>query len=119
MHKNAKGILIRRGQVIREKTKTMGCAFFPDGSLGLVDPSVVTAEELLAQGIQDAWVFGPVLIANGELQDFRRHSLARNGEVTMRTVVADSWGQASIMVCTAAFIKLPAPANRKMDSMAM
>ena len=88
MHKNAKGILIRRGQVIREKTKTMGCAFFPDGSLGLVDPSVVTAEELLAQGIQDAWVFGPVLIANGELQDFRRHSLARNGEVTMRTVLA-------------------------------
>ena len=88
MHKNAKGILIRRGQAIREKTKTIGCAFFPDGSLRLVDPSAVTAEELLSQGIRDAWVFGPVLIAGGELQNFSRHSLARNGENTMRTVLA-------------------------------
>ena len=87
MHRNAKGILIRRGRVIREKTKTTGCAFFPDGSLRLVDPSAVTADELLSQGIQDAWVFGPALILNGEALDIHRHPLSHN-DVTMRSVIA-------------------------------
>ena len=88
MHRNAKGILIRRGKLLRDKAKTLGCAFFPDGSFRLVNPAETDGEQLLSQGIRDAWVFGPVLIAGGELQNFSRHSLARNGEITMRTVLA-------------------------------
>lgn len=87
MHGNAKGILIRRGNVIRDRAKTLGCAFFPDGSLGLVDPAEFTAQDLIEQGVRDAWVFGPVLISGDELQDFSRHSLARKGEITMRTIL--------------------------------
>ncbi len=82
------GLQIRRGRIIREKLKERGFSFFPDGSMGLVDPNVTTAQDLLSQGILDSWVFGPVLIENGEAQNIRRHPLARNGELTTRTVMA-------------------------------
>ena len=84
---NADGLQIRRGTVFKEDTNEVGFGFFPDGSMRIIDPMTITAEELLAQGVQDSWVFGPVLIENGQARDISYHPLSYN-DVTMRTVVA-------------------------------
>ncbi len=84
---NADGLQIRRGIVFKEKQDEIGFAFFPDGSMQLVDPSVWTADDLLKQGVRDSWVFGPALMQNGEIIDITGHPLSYN-DVTMRTVMA-------------------------------
>lgn len=84
---NADGLQIRHGTVFKEKKDEVGFAFFPDGSMRLVDPDVYTADDLLKQGIRDSWVFGPVLIQDGEILDISHHPLSFN-DVTMRTVMA-------------------------------
>ena len=84
---NADGLQIRCGTVFKEATNEKGFSFYPDGSMRIVDPHATTAEDLLQQGIQDSWVFGPVLIENGEAVDITGHPLSFN-DVTMRTVFA-------------------------------
>ena len=53
----------------------------------IIDPKTTTAQELLSMGVRDSWVFGPVLIENGQARDISYHPLSYN-DVTMRTVVA-------------------------------
>ena len=84
---NADGLQIRRGHVFKEKKDEVGFGFFPDGSMRIIDPYEITAEELLAQGVNDSWVFGPTLIEDGLALDIHKHPLAYN-DVTMRTVMA-------------------------------
>lgn len=84
---NADGVQIRRGVVFKEKHGETGFAFFPDGSMQLVDPKDYTADDLLRIGVRDSWVFGPVLISDGEARDISYHPLSFN-DVTMRTVMA-------------------------------
>jgi|GEM_PF-1746962 len=84
---NADGLQIRRGHVFKEEKNEVGFGFFPDGSMQIIDPDEITAEELLSQGVNDSWVFGPALIENGEALDIHKHPLAYN-DVTMRTVMA-------------------------------
>ena len=84
---NADGLQIRRGNVFKEQKDELGFGFYPDGSMRIIDPHEVTAEELLAQGVTDSWVFGPTLIENGEALDIHKHPLAYN-DVTMRSVMA-------------------------------
>lgn len=84
---NADGLQIRRGIVFKEKQDEIGFAFFPDGSMQLVDPGVYTADELLELGVRDSWVFGPALMENGEILDITGHPLSYN-DVTMRSVMA-------------------------------
>ena len=84
---NADGLQIRRGKVFKEEKNEVGFGFFPDGSMRIIDPKTTTAEELLAQGIRDTWVFGPLLIENGQARDIHYHPLAYN-DITMRSVVA-------------------------------
>jgi len=84
---NADGLQIRRGRVHKEKKDEVGFGFYPDGSMRIIDPHEVTAEELLSQGVNDSWVFGPALIENGEALDIHKHPLAKN-DVTMRSVMA-------------------------------
>ncbi len=83
---NADGLQIRRGRVYKQEKKEVGFSFYPDGSMRIVDPNVTTADDLLSQGIRDSWVFGPILIQNGEALDISGHPLSYN-DVTMRTVV--------------------------------
>ncbi|MBQ3651498.1 MAG: phosphodiester glycosidase family protein, partial [Clostridia bacterium] len=84
---NADGLQIRRGHVFKEKKDEVGFGFFPDGSMRIIDPYATTAEELLVQGVNDSWVFGPTLIEDGLALDIHKHPLAYN-DVTMRTVMA-------------------------------
>lgn len=84
---NADGIQMRRGTVFKEEKDEMGFGFYPDGSLRIIDPETITAQELLDQGVTDTWVFGPVLIEDGEAVDIHTHPLAHN-DVTMRSVMA-------------------------------
>ncbi len=84
---NADGLQIRRGHVFKEKKDEVGFGFFLDGSMRIIDPYEITAEELLAQGVNDSWVFGPTLIEDGLALDIHKHPLAYN-DVTMRTVMA-------------------------------
>ncbi len=84
---NADGLQIRRGRVHKEEKDEMGFGFYPDGSMRIIDPNKVTAQELLSQGVNDSWVFGPTLIENGEALDIHKHPLAYN-DVTMRSVMA-------------------------------
>ncbi len=83
---NADGLQIRRGVVFKKDQDEVGFGFYPDGSMRIIDPKATTAEELLALGIRDTWVFGPVLIENGQARDISYHPLSYN-DVTMRTVV--------------------------------
>ncbi len=83
---NADGLQIRRGRVIRQKKKERGFGFYPDGSMRIIDPNETTAEDLLAAGVNDSWVFGPTLIEHGGALDIHKHPLAHD-EVTMRTVM--------------------------------
>ena len=84
---NADGLQIRRGTVFKEDVNEVGFGFYPDGSMRIIDPKTTTAEELLSMGVRDSWVFGPVLIENGQARDISYHPLSYN-DVTMRTVVA-------------------------------
>ena len=84
---NADGLQIRRGRVFKQDDDEVGFGFYPDGSMRIIDPDEVTAEELLSQGVNDSWVFGPTLIQNGEALDIHRHPLSHN-DVTMRSVMA-------------------------------
>ena len=84
---NADGLQIRRGHVFKQENNEVGFGFFPDGTMRIIDPDEVTAEDLLSQGVNDSWVFGPALIENGEALDIHKHPLSYN-DVTMRTVMA-------------------------------
>lgn len=84
---NADGLQIRRGHVFKEEKDEVGFGFFPDGTMRIIDPNKVTAQELVSQGVNDSWVFGPALIENGEALDIHKHPLSYN-DVTMRSVMA-------------------------------
>ena len=73
---NADGLQIRRGVVFKKDQDEVGFGFYPDGSMRIIDPKATTAEELLALGIRDTWVFGPVLIENGQARDISYHPLS-------------------------------------------
>ena len=87
IRRNADGLQLRRGVVFKEQKKTVGFGFYPDGTMRFIDPNEITAEELLAQGVTDSWVFGPALIEDGMARDIHKHPLSYN-DVTMRSVVA-------------------------------
>ena len=84
---NADGLQIRRGTVFKEQKDEVGFGFYPDGSMRIIDPHTITAQELLDAGVNDSWVFGPTLILDGEAVDIHRHPLSHN-DVTMRSVMA-------------------------------
>ena len=74
---NVKGIVIRDGEVISEKTRNSAksrpwpnldtMAIFPDGSMKSHVCDELTAEEYLAQGAVNVLSFGPWLISDGEM----------------------------------------------------
>ena len=105
---NRDGLQIRQGTVFKEEKDERGFAFYPDGTMRVVDPNETTAEDLLALGIKDSWVFGPFLILDGEECDIHGHPLSWN-DVTMRSVVASicpyhhiaaAFGKSTLADCT-------------------
>ena len=63
-----KGYVIRNGIVYRDKADTDDVlCIYADGSMKVVDPSTVTAQELVEQGVWQAFSFGPGLIEDGSI----------------------------------------------------
>ena len=61
-----KGYVIRNGIVYRDKAGTSDVlCIYADGRMEVVDPSTVTAEELVEKGVWQAFSFGPGLIEDG------------------------------------------------------
>ena len=61
-----KGYVIRNGVVYRDKAGTEDVlCIYADGSMKIIDPSTVTAQELVDQGVWQAFSFGPGLVENG------------------------------------------------------
>jgi len=63
-----KGYVIRNGVVYRDKSdgEDVLC-IYADGTMAVVDPDAVTAEELTASGVWQAFSFGPGLVENGQI----------------------------------------------------
>lgn len=87
---NPDGIQIRRGivfkNVISDNKRSLGVAFWPDNTMRVVDSTKITADGLLALGIRDSWVFGPLLVLDGEAQDISYSPLSYN-DVTLRSAI--------------------------------
>ena len=63
-----KGYVIRNGVVYRDKAgDSEVLCIYADGSMKIVDPSSVTAQELVDQGVWQAFSFGPGLVEDGEI----------------------------------------------------
>lgn len=63
-----KGYVIRNGVLYREEAGVNDVlCIYGDGSMKVVDPSTVTAQELLEQGVWQAFSFGPGLLDDGEI----------------------------------------------------
>ena len=63
-----RGYVIRNGVLYREEAgENDVLCIYADGSMKVVDPSTVTAQELLEQGVWQAFSFGPGLITDGEI----------------------------------------------------
>ncbi|MBR3069405.1 MAG: phosphodiester glycosidase family protein, partial [Lachnospiraceae bacterium] len=62
------GIEIRNGVVYRETAGSNEVlCIYPDGTMEIVDPSEVTAQELADRGVWQAFSFGPALVESGEI----------------------------------------------------
>lgn len=75
-NKETPGIIIRGGEIVREKTYKSGghslpnldtMALFPDGSMQVFQSKEKTAAEYLELGAIDVLSFGPILIRDGEM----------------------------------------------------
>lgn len=63
-----RGYVIRNGIVYREKAgKSDVLCVYADGTMEVVDPSAITAQELVEQGVWQAFSFGPALVEDGEI----------------------------------------------------
>lgn len=63
-----KGYVIRNGVVYRDKAgDSEVLCIYADGSMKIIDPSSVTAQELVDQGVWQAFSFGPGLVEDGEI----------------------------------------------------
>lgn len=63
-----KGYVIRNGIVYRDQAgENEVLCIYADGSMKVVDPATVTAQELVDQGVWQAFSFGPGLVEDGEI----------------------------------------------------
>ena len=62
------GYVIRNGVVYRETAGSNEVlCIYPDGTMEIVDPSEVNAQELADRGVWQAFSFGPALVESGEI----------------------------------------------------
>ena len=70
-----KGIIIRNGETYVKQDAVDTLAFYPDGTMRIIRPGETDADELLEDGVQNSFSFGPTLINNGviepDLEDLR------------------------------------------------
>lgn len=59
------GIIIRNGIIFRDVPTRTGLSIYNDGTMKSFDETATTADELLADGVVQAFSFGPALVENG------------------------------------------------------
>jgi exopolysaccharide biosynthesis protein len=64
-----KGVIIRDGEVFADDDKEDTAAFYPNGTMRVFEAGEITADELLADGVKNAFSFGPTLIRDGVIRD--------------------------------------------------
>ena len=83
-----KGYVIRNGIVYRDKAGASDVlCIYADGSMKIVDPSTVTAQELADQGVWQAFSFGPGLVENGEISVSLASEVGRAKASNPRTAI--------------------------------
>lgn len=63
-----KGIIIRNGNTYVEQDKVDTLAFYPYGTMRIIRPGETNADELLEDGVQNSFSFGPTLINKGVIE---------------------------------------------------
>lgn len=63
-----KGVIIRDGIVCVDDNEEDTLAFMPDGTMQAFEKGEITADELVAAGVQNSFSFGPTLIMNSVIQ---------------------------------------------------
>lgn len=64
---NSTGYVIKNGVLYRESTRgSADLVLYADGSFGIAEEASVTAQQLLADGVQQLFAFGPVLVEDGQ-----------------------------------------------------
>lgn len=85
------GYVIRNGVLYRstaqEGSGNEDLALDAEGNLFVIDESEVTAEELGAAGVQQAWSFGPALVVNGEIAVDSNDEVAQSKTSNPRTAI--------------------------------
>jgi exopolysaccharide biosynthesis protein len=83
-----KGYVIRNGVVYRDKAGTEDVlCIYADGSMKIIDPSTVTAQELVEQGVWQAFSFGPGLVEDGEIAVSEKDEVGRAKASNPRTAI--------------------------------
>lgn len=73
------GVVIRNGTLYRDEPARDGLALLSDGTLQTYNEEETSSDELLAEGVQDTWSFGPILLKNGEVAgDFSNVEIDKN-----------------------------------------
>ncbi|MCK9857740.1 phosphodiester glycosidase family protein [Paenibacillus sp. ATY16] len=73
------GVVIRNGTVYRDEPARIGLALFNDGTMKSYDEEETSTDDLLAQGVTNAFSFGPTLVTDGEIAgDFSHVEIDKN-----------------------------------------
>lgn len=72
-NKSIAGVMIRQGTVFANTKKRPTMAVMPDGSLKVFEPGGTNAKSLQAQGVKDAFSFGPILVKDGRIHPSVKH----------------------------------------------
>lgn len=63
-----KGVIIRDGKVFVDDDEEDTLVFMPDGAMQVFSGGETTADDLLAEGVKNAFSFGPTLVKDGAIQ---------------------------------------------------
>ena len=84
------GYVIRNGVLYRKDRRDCDdLVIYADGSLGVINEKMVTAEEMLASGAWNVFSFGPAVIKNGEIDAFERDGIEHAMTVNPRTAIGE------------------------------
>lgn len=83
-----RGYVIRNGIVYRDTSDGSDVlCVYADGSLAIVDPSTTSAQELVDQGVWQAFSFGPALVQNGSVSVSEGDEVGRAKASNPRTAI--------------------------------
>lgn len=82
---NRKAVMMRGGIVYYDRNETSTMAVHPNGTLPCYEiEDKITAEALIAEGVQDSFSFGPVLVKDGEISTDKKMTIPTS---TMRAAI--------------------------------